>query len=282
MLIIKNIAEIRNELSTLKANQQSIALVPTMGCLHEGHLSLVKKAREVADKVVVSIFVNRQQFNDSNDFQKYPRQVDLDCRKLEEQGVNIVFVPDDKEIYKNKPLINIDIPNLTNCLCGVTRKGHFNGVCLIIAKLFNIIQPNFAIFGEKDFQQLQIIKRLTSDLNYPIKIIGFPTQRQEDGLALSSRNILLSDEDKKIAIKIQQILREIRSKLVNNFNLELAEVLSDAKNHFLKNGFRKIDYLEIRQEEDLQLVVKINQSTKSRIFFAGFVGDVRLIDNLLI
>ncbi len=277
---INNIIEARDVIADLKYKKQKIALVPTMGALHDGHLSLINKGKQIADKVIVSIFVNRQQFNDKSDFDKYPRNLRDDLLKLSKANTDFVFTPDDKDIYKDKPLINIDTSYLANCLCGISRSGHFAGVCLIVSKLFNIINPDFAIFGEKDFQQLQIIRRLVTDLSFSTKIISQPTLRQKDGLAISSRNILLNDEDRKNAAQIYTILSNVRNILLKDKESDLSFIIQNAKKELIRIGFDKIDYLEVRQEENLQLIESFDPYIKSRIFFAGFLRNVRLIDNI--
>ena len=203
-----------------------------------------------------------------------------DLLKLSKVNTDFVFTPDDKDIYKDKPLINIDISYLANCLCGISRSGHFAGVCLIVSKLFNIINPDFAIFGEKDFQQLQIIRRLVTDLSFSTKIISQPTLRQKDGLAISSRNILLNDEDRKNAAQIYTILSNVRNILLKDKESDLSFIIQNAKKELIRIGFDKIDYLEVRQEENLQLIESFDPYIKSRIFFAGFLRNVRLIDNI--
>ncbi len=279
---IETIFEIRKLIKNIKSKKQTIAIVPTMGALHQGHLALAKKAQNVANKVIFSIFVNKKQFNEIDDFNKYPRDIEHDCQKLAKAGVDYVFAPSDVEIYQAKTLIQINALDLTDCLCGSYRHNHFAGVCLIIAKLFNIIEPDFAIFGEKDFQQLQIIRRLVSDVNFPVNIVAQETLRNNDGLAMSSRNSLLKDNGAKQAAQIYQTLNKIRKDLALDSSIELSKIIKEAKTHLIKSGFSKIDYLEIRKEDDLQLVHQFSRLVQSRIFFAGYLQGVRLIDNLSI
>ena len=277
--MIKKISQIKKFLE--KNRDKKIVLIPTMGALHLGHLSLVKKAKKLGDIVVVSIFVNKTQFNDLSDFKKYPKNLSSDLEKLKKLKVDYVFTPDDEEIFADDFSIKISENSLTNCLCGSSRAGHFDGVALIITKLFNIIKPNIAIFGQKDFQQLKVIQKLTSDLNFDVKIIGHDIIREKSGLAMSSRNQRLDEQSKIKAANIYRILTEIKSAILENPN-NLKNILKIKKNEFLKLGFGKIDYLEIRQENDLKLVEKFNKKIPSRIFIAVYLGEIRLIDNLSI
>lgn len=278
--IFTKVSEIRKELQIDKISSKKIAFVPTMGSLHDGHLALITKAKERAEIVVISIFVNPTQFNNKDDFKKYPRNNQRDIEKVKDCGVNYIFLPEISEIYPQPSLIDIRINDLTNCLCGKDRPGHFNGVCLVLTKLFNIIQPDFAIFGEKDFQQLKIVKKLVGDLDFPIEIIANKTWRCESGLAMSSRNERLNDQQLKIAAQIYSTLNQIKIAVNKNTDINLRDLLNHHKKILLNNGFDKIDYLEIRTEDDLKLITKFNSQFKSRIFFAGFINQVRLIDNL--
>lgn len=267
MLVIKTIKELREFLAKETEFGKSVSFVPTMGALHEGHLALVKKAKEIGEISVVSIFVNKTQFNDQSDYEKYPRNLDEDLKKLSALDPSCVFAPEDLEIFPEESAFKIVPQKLTDCLCGASRPGHFDGVGLIIAKLFNIIKPSVAIFGEKDFQQIAVIKKLVRDLNFPVEIISHPTLREASGLALSSRNQRLSEAGKIKAANLFRILNEIKndSKILPQKNSELLEI-----------GFEKIDYLEIRSEENLEL----NSNSKQRIFVAAYLEGVRLIDNL--
>lgn len=271
MFVAKTIAEIRSDLKIQKQSEKKIALVPTMGALHEGHLSLIKKAGELAEIVVVSIFVNKAQFNDLQDYKKYPRQVEQDLELLKKSGATHVFIPQDSEIFTTDISFKILPIRLTDCLCGATRAGHFDGVALIVAKLFNIIKPDIAVFGQKDFQQLKIIEKLTEDLNFDIEIFAHETVREASGLAMSSRNQRLSSADKIKAENIFRILTEIKKDPSN---------LAKKRKELLEKGFKKIDYLEIRDEKNLDLVTNFNPKIPSRIFIAVYLSGVRLIDNM--
>lgn len=279
MLLIDKIVEIRNFVNEAASNKRSIALVPTMGAIHQGHLSLIKAAKKAADIVVVSIFVNKAQFNQDKDFNSYPRDLKSDITKLENLGVDVIFAPNHQEIYSSPAAVNINISQLSDSLCGNSRKGHFDGVCLIITKLFNILRPDFAIFGEKDFQQLQIIRKLVSDLNFTTKVISHPTCRLDNGLAMSSRNELLSDLEQQQASNIYKILQRAKDEINHNPH-QLDNILQQLRSEITKCGFDRIDYFELRQEHDLKLVTNFDVNIKSRIFFAGFFKGVRLIDNL--
>lgn len=269
-IILKTANQVRSFVKQCKSNNKIIAFIPTMGALHDGHLSLIAEAKKYSDIVIVSIFVNKAQFNDQSDFKKYPRNFDQDIDKLNNSGVDMVFYPDDHEIYPQNFCFKI-VPILFNdCLCAKSRVGHFDGVALVVTKLFNIVQPDKVFFGEKDFQQLLIIKKLIDDLNFNIEIHPVKTLRESNGLAMSSRNQRLSSEGLKKASLIFESLKEVKS----NINS-----IENQKQKLINNGF-EIDYFEIRNELDL----KLNNDTKSlnarRIFIAVYLEGIRLIDNL--
>ncbi len=279
MIIAPTISEIRSHLKTLKSAGKKIALVPTMGALHDGHLALIKKAATMADIVVVSIFVNKSQFNDQNDYQKYPRQNEQDLKKLAAHKVDYVFLPVDDEIFSADFSYKITSASLADCLCGSSRPGHFDGVSLIITKLFNIIQPDLAVFGEKDFQQVALIKKLVSDLNFDVKIFIHETYREKSGLAMSSRNQRLSQESLIKASMLFKILNEIKNEVTISPQ-NITNILLEKRHILLQSGFDKIDYLEIRSEKTLQLINDHNLAQPCRIFVAAYLDGVRLIDNL--
>jgi len=281
MLIAKTIPEIRAQLQKEKNSGQKISFVPTMGALHEGHLALVKKGRELAEIVVVSIFVNKAQFNDLSDYEKYPRQIAQDLEKLKNSGATHVFLPENSEMFADDFAFKIIPTDLVNCLCGASRLGHFDGVALIVAKLFNIIKPDIAIFGQKDFQQLQVIKKLVRDLNFDMEIFAHETLREKSGLAMSSRNQRLSQDNKIKAAQIFRILSEIKNAVRNNGE-NIEKILQEKREELLKIGFEKIDYLEIRDEKNLQLISNFSAILPARIFIAVYLGGIRLIDNLSI
>lgn len=279
MIIAKTISQIRAEIKLV--SDKKIALVPTMGALHNGHLALVDKAAKMAEVVVVSIFVNKAQFNDLNDYQKYPKQIEHDLELLKNSGATHVFVPEHDEIFGQNFSFKLIPTNLTNCLCGSARMGHFDGVALIVAKLFNIVKPDIAVFGQKDFQQVVIIKKLIEDLNFDVEIHVQETIRNDNGLAMSSRNQRLSKSSKAKAANIFKFLNEIKNEVEKNPK-NLAEILQKKRQKFLEIGFEKIDYLEIRQEKNLELVENFNTKIPSRIFVAAYLEKIRLIDNLRI
>ena len=231
-------------LSPARTARKMIGFVPTMGNLHEGHLNLVREARKLCDTVVVSIFVNPIQFGPNEDFDSYPRTLEQDQRLLAEAGCDIVFAPTVEQMYGNKPrLTNISVGGITNDLCGLQRPGHFDGVAVVVTKLFNIVQPNFAFFGQKDYQQLAVIRQFVRDLNIPLEVIGVPIARATDGLALSSRNGYLSAENRAIAPAIYQSLKVAEQQLLAG--TVLSEVLQNIKSALTDAGF-VVDYVEAR------------------------------------
>lgn len=281
-MLIHTIAEVREQIKQWKKEGLSIGLVPTMGALHNGHLSLIKKAVEKCDKVVVSVFVNPIQFCPGEDLDKYPRTLDADKTLCESAGVNIVFAPSPTEMYgenqmKTNDFLTYVIPPFfyVHKLCGKSRVGHFDGVCTVVNKLFNIVQPDYAFFGEKDAQQLIIIQKMVKDLNIPVEIIPCPIIREESGLAMSSRNKYLSEEDKIHALALSQILNNIRN--CYQKGITDIEALKETAYQFL-NEHHDLEYLEFLNEKDLEEIQTANDST--RVFIACKVGGVRLIDNI--
>ncbi|MAK72136.1 MAG: pantoate--beta-alanine ligase [Idiomarina sp.] len=276
MRLLKNLANLRQ----WRVQQQgSVALVPTMGNLHEGHLTLVKRAQQHADVVVVSIFVNPMQFGANEDLDSYPRTLEQDCRALEALGVNAVFTPQVEDMYPRgmDQQTRIEVPGISDILCGANRPGHFVGVATVVCKLFNMVQPQFAVFGEKDFQQLQVIRLMTQDLSLPIDIIGEPTARAETGLALSSRNGYLSESQREQAAVIYRTLAGIAEKINAGTSVEAARQWAVTE---LETAGFAIDYVEIRNANDLQPA----SATSGRLvaLIAAKLGSTRLIDNLVI
>lgn len=283
-MLVHTIKEVREQVKQWKKEGLTVGLVPTMGALHNGHLSLIKKAVEKCDKVVVSVFVNPIQFCPGEDLDKYPRTLEADTKLCEEAGVSIVFAPTPTEMYGEKQMRTNDfltyvIPPFfyVNKLCGKSRVGHFDGVCTVVNKLFNIVQPDYAFFGQKDAQQLIIIKKMVKDLNIPVEIIPCPIVREDSGLALSSRNKYLSEEDKKHALALSQILNNI--KLCYKKGITDVEALRETAYSIL-NEHHDLEYLEFMNENNLEEVKKADDST--RVFIACKVGGVRLIDNILL
>jgi len=262
-------------LSPARSARKIIGFVPTMGNLHEGHLNLVREARKLCDVVVVSIFVNPIQFGPNEDFDNYPRTLEQDSHLLADVGCDIIFAPSVDQMYGNKPrLTNISVSDITNDLCGLQRPGHFDGVAVVVTKLFNIVQPNYAFFGQKDYQQLAVIRQFVRDLNIPLEVIGVPITRAEDGLALSSRNGYLSAENRAIAPTIYQSLNAAEQQL--HSGVSLADVLENIKQKLTQAGFI-VDYVEARTPE-LQKIDEFDQDIV--LFVAAKLGTTRLIDNL--
>lgn len=262
-------------LAPARTTKKLIGFVPTMGNLHEGHLTLVRAAKKICDVVVVSIFVNPIQFGAGEDFDSYPRTLEQDQRLLADVGCDIVFAPSVEQMYgKNPRLTNITVSDITNDLCGLQRPGHFDGVAVVVTKLFNIVQPNFAFFGEKDYQQLAVIRQFVRDLNMPLEVIGVPIARAEDGLALSSRNGYLSEENRQKAPSIYQSLKAAEQSLQTG--IALADVLTNIKATLTQAGF-VVDYVEARTPA-LQKVDAFDQDVV--LFVAAKLGVTRLIDNL--
>ena len=269
--------EIRNYLKSVRCDsKQSIGFVPTMGYLHEGHRRLIRESKIQNDITVVSIYVNPLQFGQGEDYERYPRDLERDISICAEEGVDVVFAPSDEDMYPEKPLINIEIKGLTDILEGKFRPGHFNGVCTVVLKLFNIIQPDRAYFGEKDYQQLKVVQRLVEDLSLPVEIVPVPTVRDPDGLALSSRNTYLSPEERESALSLYRSFL-LAEKLFKSGNTD-ANLLKEAIREFIltHQHVKGIDDVEIT-DQDLKPVneVKIGD----RILLAVWVGSTRLIDN---
>lgn len=283
-LLLNNISDTKKNIKEWKKNGQTIGLVPTMGALHAGHASLIKKAKETCDKVVVSVFVNPIQFGPNEDYDKYPRTIEKDLKICEELGINIVFAPSPNEMYGNgvklsdTELTFVCPPyNLIDCMCGKSRPGHFDGVATVVLKLFNIVQPDFAFFGQKDAQQLFILKRMVHDLNLDLTIVPCPIVREKDGLALSSRNTYLSDEERKTALTISKSLNQI--KILYNQGIKDTKKLFDAAISILDKSL-ELEYLEFRNADTFEEVQEINGTTLVAI--AAKCGKTRLIDNEII
>lgn len=274
MQVLKSLEELRAWRKQLKG---SLAFVPTMGNLHEGHLKLVDLGRQRADAVIVSIFVNPLQFGANEDLDSYPRTFSADCQALAERGAAAVFAPTVADMYPRGLAQQsfIEVPGISDILCGASRPGHFRGVATIVAKLFNMVQPDLAVFGEKDFQQLQVIRLMSKDLSLPVKVIGMPTERADDGLALSSRNGYLSAAERQQAPLIYATLQTIAAQLKAGSSIDTA--LADATARLQQGGFR-IDYLSVRRRSDL---VEANSNDNDLVIVvAAFLGNTRLIDNL--
>ncbi len=283
-ILINNIEEIKKNIKEWKQENTKIGLVPTMGALHKGHASLIETAKKTCDKVVVSVFVNPIQFGPNEDFDKYPRTIENDIELCKKLGVDIVFAPTPKEMYgENTKLSNTELTfvcppyNLVDCLCGKSRPGHFDGVATVVLKLFNIVKPDYAFFGQKDAQQLFILKKMVKDLNLDLTIVPCPIVRETDGLALSSRNTYLSKEERENALTISKALKEIK-KLYNAGTLD-TNILFDAGFAILSHNI-ELEYLEFR---DFETFEKIHTAKKNTLVaLAAKVGKTRLIDNTIL
>lgn len=276
MKVIKKIDELREILKEFKKEGKSIGLVPTMGFLHKGHASLIKKAVSENDIVVVSDFVNPIQFGPNEDLEAYPRDINADSKLCEDLGAGFIFNPEPSEMYHDKKAF-VDIEGLSDNLCGARRAGHFRGVCTVCTKLFNIVGPNRAYFGQKDAQQLSIIKKLVFDLNIPVEIVACPIVREDDGLAMSSRNTYLSADERKAALCLSKAIFE-GEKMANN-GASVKEVLEKMKEIISSEKLAKIDYISA---VDLETIEDVDNFDKdSLVAIAVFIGKTRLIDNFI-
>ncbi|EGO5043626.1 pantoate--beta-alanine ligase [Escherichia coli] len=280
MLIIETLPLLRQQIRRLRMEGKRVALVPTMGNLHDGHMKLVDEAKARADVVVVSIFVNPMQFDRPEDLARYPRTLQEDCEKLNKRKVDLVFAPSVKEIYPNGTETHtyVDVPGLSTMLEGASRPGHFRGVSTIVSKLFNLVQPDIACFGEKDFQQLALIRKMVADMGFDIEIVGVPIMRAKDGLALSSRNGYLTAEQRKIAPGLYKVLSSIADKLQAG-ERDLDEIIAIAGQELNEKGFRSDD-IQIRDADTLLEIAE--NSKRAVILVAAWLGDARLIDNKMV
>lgn len=273
MKIISSITELQHELGSF--DKEQIALVPTMGCLHEGHVSLIEKAKRLADIVVVSIYVNPLQFGKHEDLDTYPRPFEDDAEACKQAGVDFIFHPEN--LYANgSPQVTLKVDDLSQHLCGASRQGHFDGMLTVVNILFNIVRPHLAVFGEKDFQQLSIIQRMVADLHMPIEIIGADIVREHDGLAKSSRNRYLNDVERQQAKEIAAALHIMQDAAEQGCDIQ--GVLSAGKEHLAQQKIN-LDYLEICDEQILQPITALSDKVTAHIFIAAFIGATRLIDN---
>ena len=280
MLIIETLPLLRQQIRRLRMEGKRVALVPTMGNLHDGHMKLVDEAKARADVVVVSIFVNPMQFDRPEDLARYPRTLQEDCEKLNKRKVDLVFALSVKEIYPNGTETHtyVDVPGLSTMLEGASRPGHFRGVSTIVSKLFNLVQPDIACFGEKDFQQLALIRKMVADMGFDIEIVGVPIMRAKDGLALSSRNGYLTAEQRKIAPGLYKVLSSITDKLQAG-ERDLDEIITIAGQELNEKGFRADD-IQIR---DADTLLEVSENSKRAVILvAAWLGDARLIDNKIV
>ncbi|KFE35763.1 pantoate--beta-alanine ligase [Thioclava atlantica] len=276
--VIRTAAELREKVAAWKRSGMLVGVVPTMGALHDGHLSLARAAREQSDRVIVTVFVNPMQFNNPADLEKYPRDEAHDLALLEAEGVDVLFAPGVDEVYPDGFATTVSITGITEPLEGAFRPGHFDGVATVCSKLFGMTQAGRAFFGEKDWQQLQVVQRLVRDLNIPVRIIGCPTIREADGLAMSSRNVRLSDAHRAIAPRLHEVMQGAAARIREGLPAEAA--LNDARAALAEAGFGAIDYLELRTVEGLRPAADLSEPV--RMLAALWLGDVRLIDNIAV
>ena len=276
MEVVRTVAELRQHTSRWRIAGQTIGLIPTMGALHNGHLSLIKLAQGKCDRIIATIFVNPRQFLPNEDFDEYPRNEESDIQKLIEMGVDLLFAPKAPEMYQPDASTTVVISKLTDCLCATSRPGFFDGVGTVVTKLLIQALPDLAIFGEKDYQQLLVIKRLTRDLDIPVEIIGAPTIREADGLAVSSRNVYLSQTNRETASKVFEILKKTATAIA--LRNDVLAACKEARKELILAGLSEIDYFEARHSETLELIQ--NFENNGRLFAAVWLGSTRLIDNL--
>lgn len=278
MKLVKTIHELHTELTEFR-KQGAIGFVPTMGALHQGHLSLVEKAMDENAGVVVSIFVNPTQFNDPKDLQRYPRDLEKDMKLLEPTGCHLVFAPPPEEIYPETDTRKFDFGELETVMEGKHRPGHFNGVAQVVSKLFDIVKPDKAYFGQKDFQQLAVIKKLVKQLNSPVEVISCPIIREESGLAMSSRNQLLTPEQRKNAALIRKTLKEAKKLSAEKSVQELTKWVTETIN---KNPLLNVEYFEVVDAENLQPLKSWEENGQKVGCIAAYCGKIRLIDNIVL
>lgn len=278
MAIARRVAGLRELVAGWKAAGARVGVVPTMGALHAGHMALVEAARRDCDRVIATIFVNPKQFNRPDDLSSYPRDEASDAAKLAAAGVDVLFAPPVEEVYPEGFQTRVSVPGLSDCLCGLTRPGHMDGVATVVAKLFLMTAADRAYFGEKDFQQLLVVRRMARDLDIPVEVVPVPTVRDADGLALSSRNALLTAEQRTKAPVIYRTLRAMAERLAGGEAVESA--LAWGRGELEESGIDKLDYLELRCGDSLEELPAFDRP--ARLFVAGWMGPVRLIDNVAV
>ncbi len=276
--IERTLAGLRAQTAAWRKAGETIGVVPTMGALHQGHLSLARAARKDCDRVIVTIFVNPKQFNNPDDLKNYPRTEHEDAKKLESIGVDLIYNPDGDQIYPDGFATNVSVEGLTEMLCGAHRPGHFDGVATVVSKLFIQTSADKAYFGEKDYQQLQIVRRMARDLDIPIEVVGCPTIREIDGLAMSSRNLLISDRARVKAPILPEVMEEMRAALADG--AKMTDIQGPAIEKIVASGYNEVEYLELRDGVTLSLM---DQSAEgARLFAAAWLAGVRLIDNIAV
>lgn len=276
MHVAKTIDALRRQVAVWKKDRLKVAVVPTMGALHEAHLALVRRAKSSAGRTIVTIFVNPTQFNDARDLANYPRTDATDEALLKQEAVDLVFAPDAKEMYPGGFSTTVTVAGVSEGLCGAFRPGHFEGVATVVAKLLIQTQADLAIFGEKDYQQLHVVRRMTRDLDIPVTIVSEPTVREPDGLAMSSRNMRLTQAERRQAPKLAEAL--LRAAREISQGEAVADVLARARRSIIEAGFSSVQYLELRAEKDLRPLDGPNEP--GRLLVAAILGNVRLIDNV--
>lgn len=279
MEIFKQISPLKAHLKSARMHGKTVGLVPTMGALHEGHLALIHAAKQRNDITVCSIFVNPAQFNNSADLIKYPRTPDKDIELLKEVLCDVVFLPEIEELYPHKPTVSFDFGHLDKVMEGKFRPGHFSGVGLVVSKLFNIVQPDDAYFGQKDWQQFSIITQMAEELNFDINLHGIPTLREIDGLALSSRNQRLNEQQRKQAVVFYKALESAKERLLKGETV--AAVRESVKQIVEQPGIR-LEYFEVAESKNLKLLENVDDAKRPIMCIAGFVDEVRLIDNMFV
>ena len=276
MQTIHDLESLRQCIKSIRAAGQSVALVPTMGALHDGHMTLVEEAKRVADRVIVSIFVNPTQFGPNEDYDAYPRHTEVDIAKLKAVGVDMLWLPDVGIMYPDGFATRVFVTGLGDGLCGAARPGHFDGVATIVSKLFNQIAPDIAVFGEKDWQQLAIIRRVAADLNMPVTIHGVAIVREDDGLALSSRNAYLSPKERQSAVALPRSLRAAAQAITDG--APVTATLERVTDELTKAGFDRVDYVALVDASSLEPLTILDR--EARLLAASKIGKTRLIDNI--
>jgi pantoate--beta-alanine ligase len=278
LTVLRSIAELRQTVARWRRSGRSVGLVPTMGAPHAGHLALVRRARDECDRVITTIFVNPKQFNRADDLSGYPRDEARDAGKLEALGADLLFAPPIEEVYPEGFATTVSVPALSHCLCGAARPGHMEGVATVVAKLLLQSLPDKAYFGKKDYQQLLIVRRMVRDLDIPVAVVGLATVRESDGLALSSRNALLTAGQRTRAPELYRVLCRLAEKLEGGTAAK--PLLARGREELVRAGFDPIDYLELRSAAALEALASADRP--ARVFAAAWLGEVRLIDNLAV
>ncbi|MBI4208893.1 MAG: pantoate--beta-alanine ligase [Deltaproteobacteria bacterium] len=279
MKVVRDIAIMQKGAEQIRREGKRIAFVPTMGYLHDGHRALLREGRKKGDLLILSIFVNPIQFGPSEDLERYPRDWDRDCAIAREEGIDLLFAPEASSMYPAHFQTTVHVEQVTQGLCGASRPGHFDGVSTVVAKLFNIVKPHVALFGEKDYQQLATLRRMVEDLNFDTEIVGVPTVRESDGLAMSSRNVYLSSDERKVATVLHRSLEE-GLKQYRSGQREVPKLLHAIQKGICEEPKIQIDYLEIRDAESLEPISMIERKAVAAV--AARIGKTRLIDNILI